>query len=618
MFEPSQCTPRTIWWAAIIFCIIVVTDSWFRWKTFQYHSFDIAFYLQGMWQALRGEGNVSLLDTSIMGNHAEPIVFLLLPLFWIWKHPMMLVGIQAVLLATMPFTAYRIAAAMDFGHRAALSLALAVLLAPATGFGALHEFHPETLSAPFILLMLEARQRGMAGLHFVWLVLAAMCKENVAGMLAWYCAVHFMLERRRGREWQWSANIVPGSIALGWVLAYALWLGPKWNGGSVDYGGLYGQVFGPDGGVSVAGFFNSFWRGLTEGNLVWLVLVPVIFMPVLRPRWIIIGSPIVFQHLLSVRSSEWQIYWHYGVPLVPLMWFAAAEASARLFWRDAVATYIVVVSVVVQFWDGPVRKVWRTVSDAGNAWETSRVHAALLADIPPDAKVTASLGFLSHVAKREHLQSLQLVSMGAKTLGGGRYLPKPADVVLVDFDDEATFSRLANSFHPAMIIPKTGEVVPASDALLHSWLKSQSLWPVLQRGACARFAKVEPVRSSVPAGNPKRLDDKTQILSIIPAPVAAGDLLNWNITWSFAGERTTILWTKLMLRGADGATHFLQKGPVLPGTELGQFTETWTVPQPNIPHGTYRAFLLIEDPFAGDKKDAIKPVGFEVGTLEVK
>ena len=114
MFEPSQRTPRTIWWAAIIFCIIVITDSWFRWKTFQYQTFDLAFYVQGLWQMLRGQGNVSLLEVPIMGNHAEPIVFLMLPLFWIWKHPMMFVCVQALLLASMPFTAFRIARAMEF------------------------------------------------------------------------------------------------------------------------------------------------------------------------------------------------------------------------------------------------------------------------------------------------------------------------------------------------------------------------------------------------------------------------------------------------------------------------------------------------------------------------
>lgn len=618
MFEPTHRTPRTIWWAAFIFCIITITDSWFRWKTFQYQTFDLAFYVQGLWQALRGQGNVSLLDVPIMGNHAEPIVFLLLPLFWIWKHPMMLVGIQAALLATLPFTAYRIASAMEFSARASVGLALATLLAPAAGFGALHEFHPETLSAPFLLLMLEARLKRQGGLHFLWFLLALMCKENVALMLGWLCMVHFLLERKSGREWQITMNALPGLLAIAWVAAYRFWLAPKWSGGNLDYDGLYSHLRGEGGAFEVGKAFRAMWGGMMGGNLVWGLLLPFVFLPILRLRWIIIAAPLFLQHLLSVRSSEWQIYWHYGVPLVALMWFAATEAAARLFWRDSVAAYMVAACVIVQLWFGPLRHIGRTIADGGAAWRSSRTHAGLVADAPQEGAMTASLGFLSHLAKRERLQSLQLVSMGLKTLGGSRYTPKPADHVLVDFSDGFTFSRAAGSFHPKMKVIGSGEIVPSSDELLHHFLRENALWPAAVRGSCAYFKRVAPVRSSVPAGAARKLDEKTRIVSIVPATPAASDLIVWNITWELGGEREFIPWAKLWLRGANGESHYVVKGPVLLGSELGQYTETWSVPHPNIVTGKYKAFLVFYDPLNSGAKGSFEPVGFEVGELVVK
>lgn len=615
MYEPIQRSPRTIWWAALIFCTAVITDSWFRWKTFQYQTFDIAFYVQGLWQALRGQGKVSLLDTSIMGNHAEPIVFLLLPLFWIWKHPMMLVGIQTVLLATIPFTAYRIAAAMEFSARACTGMALAALLAPAVGFSGLHEFHPETLSAPFILLMLEARLRRMPGLHFVWFLLALMCKENVTLMLAWMCAVHWVLERERGREWQVSMNVIPGVLAFAWVLAYGLWLGPKWNGGSVDYGVLYTQLNG-DGGI-VRNSFGALWRGITGGNLVWGLLLPFLFLPVLRIRWIIIAAPLFLQHLLSFRSSEWEIYWHYGAPLVALMWFAAIEASARLFWRDAVAAYLVVACVITQFWFGPLRWMGRTLAGAGAAWRTSRVNAELVAVVPEGASVTASLGFLSHVAKREKLQSLQLVLMGLQTLGRKRFTPQPTDHALVDYADKFTFSDEAGSHHPKMKTV-TGEIVASSDELMHRWLKDSGLFPATVRNACAHFHRAKPNGSALPVGTSRRLDEKTQLVSIVPSAPTGNDLLRWNITWEFAADRTFIPWMKLWLRSASGENHYILKGAALPGVELGQFVETWTVQRPNIAPGKYTGVLMIFDPLDAGGKGGFPPVAFSVGELEIK
>ena len=504
---------------------------------------------------------------------------------------------------------------VEFSARACTGLALAALLAPAVGFSGMHEFHPETLSAPFILLMLEARLRRMPGLHFVWFLLALMCKENVALMLAWMCAVHWVLERLRGRDWQVSMNVFPGIVALVWVLAYGLWLGPKWNGGSVDYGVLYAPLHG-EGGI-VRNSFAALWRGVTQGNLVWGLLLPFLFLPVLRIRWIIIAAPLFLQHLLSFRSSEWEIHWHYGAPLVALMLFAAIEASARLFWRDAVATYLVVACVVTQLWFGPLRWMGRTLAGAGAAWRSSRVNAELVAAVPDGASVTASLGFLSHVAKREKLQSLQLVLMGLHTLGRKRFTPQPTDHALVDYADRYTFSVEAGSHHPKMKTV-TGEIVPSSDELMHRWLKDTGLFPASVRNACAHFHRAAPNGSKLPVGTSRRLDDKTQLVSIVPSTPNGDDLLRWNITWEFAADRTFIPWMKLWLRSTSGENHYILKGAALPGAELGQFVETWTVQRPNIAPGKYTGVLMIFDPLDAAGKGPFPPIAFNVGELEIK
>jgi hypothetical protein len=273
--------------------------------------------------------------------------------------------------------------------------------------------------------------------------------------------------------------------------------------------------------------------------------------------------------------------------------------------------------VVVQLWFGPLRFIARTVSDSGVAWRNSRVHAEMLATVEPGSRVTASLGFLSHLAKREDLQSIQLVSMGLQTLGGGRYVPRPSDEALVDFSDEFTFSTEAGSMHPKMQT-KTGELVPSSDALMHRWLKDNSLWPVTVRGSVTHFSKSEPVTASLVATSARRIDENTQLLSIVPSQAAEGDLLNWKLTWAFSGERSFIPWVKLWLRAANGESHYIVKGPAIPGVELGQFTETWTIPHPNIPPGAYKGFLITYDPASTGGKSSFEPVGFEVGNLEVK
>lgn len=623
MPEDYQPKPRTLWIAALVFCVVVIADSCFRWATYQYRTFDLAFYVQSFWLSLRGQSHSTILDVSLMGNHAEPICFLLMPLFWIWKHPMFFVVIQALVVATMPFTAYRIARRMEFERRGATWLALATLLAPATGFMVLHEFHPETLAAPLILLMLEARLASRVGLFWLWFLLSVACKENVALMLGWLCAVHYALERNRPREWQLAFNIVPGAIALGWVLLYGLWIGPALNGGRVDYDELYGHIGG------IKGIFTSPGSALaaaskaaTSGNLVWGLLVPLLLLPLLRPRWLIIAAPIFAQHLLSSRSSEWGIHFHYAAPLLPLMWYGAAEACARLYWRDVMAGWILAACVACQLWIGPVHSVLATISTGTVARENAKLRSEFLAAIPDEASVVAGLPYLSHVSMREKVYSLHHILKGLKTLSRASYVPPPpTDAVFVDVADSATLDRDAGYYHPAM---KTvdGRVIPESELLLEGFLKDAS-WRGVSRNELTLLLREDSPKVSKPIiGEGKELDPFHRLLSAQSIPPTGGDSALIVLNIEIKPNRPLAPWVRLYLQGEDGRQFSIAKGPIGLGKPLGQtFTETWAVrPPSSIPRGKYRSLLLFYDNHESiyPGKVRFEKRTFDLGDLEVR
>src|SRR3954464_346022 len=131
MSPESQQPRRVLVWTALLFSAVTFTVSWWHWWTFQYGTFDLAFYVQSLWLALRGKWMVSLLNVPLMGNHAEPIVFLLTPIFAICPHPMLFVAVQTLAFASMPFTAYRIGKHLELEPKAALLMALATIVTPA-------------------------------------------------------------------------------------------------------------------------------------------------------------------------------------------------------------------------------------------------------------------------------------------------------------------------------------------------------------------------------------------------------------------------------------------------------------------------------------------------------
>ncbi len=93
---------------ASVFFLVCTWASYSRWSNFEYRTFDLAYYVQALWQFIHGRFQVSVLNVPLLGNHVEPIVFLLAPLFVLFRHPMLLVVAQNAALATLGPLGYSI------------------------------------------------------------------------------------------------------------------------------------------------------------------------------------------------------------------------------------------------------------------------------------------------------------------------------------------------------------------------------------------------------------------------------------------------------------------------------------------------------------------------------
>lgn len=604
--HPDGKSGRLVFATAAVFAVVTTVGSYLRWATFQYRTFDLAFYVQTLWQCVHGRFDGSLLNVPLLGNHAEPVVFLLAPLFALWPHPMLLVAVQAVALACLAPVGFRICRRLGMDERASALLAIATLLAPATGFVALHEFHPEAFSALFLLLMFEARLRLSQGRFWLWFAAALGCKENVALLLVTYGAVHALLDRPRWFRW----GVLPMLAAVGWLALYGMWLGPLLNHGNVEYGALYSHLGSSAGDIAMnflvrpGRALGALAHALRQGNLWWGILLPFLALPLLRARWLIIASPVLLQHLLSWRSSEWQIYFHYGAPLIALFWIAAVEALARRPFAPYAARLIVFACLTAQIWIGPGRKLAEDAASAADDFRGSRDKAGMLARIPPRAGVLASMGFLSHLATRETLFSLHHVLKGLKTLSRADYpAPPPTDAVLIDYGDSATFDAFAGYYHPKMRT-EDGRVIPSSDALLHLFLR-QADWRVESCNSITLFNHLSR-GPGLPPADPQQpivaeIDSHTRLVSIgmSGGSFSAQSPLVIRLVWNFRGEREIFPWLILELQAAgDPQPVLITKGLCAPeGRDDGRnHEERWqVVPPAQARAGLYQAKAIFVD-----------------------
>lgn len=624
--------PRIILaWAAAFFAVTTWT-SYARWVSFEYRTFDLAYYVQAVWQFIHGRFEVSVLHAPLLGNHVEPIVFLFAPLFALVRHPMLFVVVQNGALAAMAPIGYQIARRLGFDDLRAVLLGAILLVTPATGYVALHEFHPEALTAPFLLLLWHARLTRSLWRHWIWFMAVLACKENMALLLAAYGAVNLVLERRRGwpelRRWYFW----PMALAILWFALCSKVITPAFNSGSIDYLTLYDRL-------GASGFEilrnavtrpqligHALFQSLTQGNLLWALLFPFLGLPLLRPRWLIISAPILLQHLLSWRSSEWTVYFHYAAPLLPLFWMATVETLAkpnttagvppdvaqdresaapsapgeqnfRLTWMPVLLLFS---CIIAQAWVGPAAAIGRETADWSSHRGDRLRKAAFLREIPAAASVVAPLPYLSHLALREKLYSLHFILKGLKTLSHASYEPPPpTDYVFIDYGDDATFDAAAGYYHPAMQT-KDGRVILSSEQLFHDFLKQAKWQPNERDELCllrkrADSAPPEPLPLTDPL---IRFSDDSQLLGLAASTKMAtgGPIHQIDLSWNLAQDRTVFPWMLLRLSRNGRVAATLTKGLCLPEGNGGGTIEVWQIaPWRGVPAGTYSVEAIFLD-----------------------
>jgi uncharacterized membrane protein len=610
---------------AAFFFALWTGGSYARWANYEYRTFDLAFYVQGLWQFLHSRFAVSVEHVPLMGNHVEPIVFLIAPLFAIFRHPMTFVVVQNVALATMGPVGFDIAKRLGFGVKESCLLAAALLVAPATGYVALHEFHPEALSAPLLLLMFRARLLRSLTQHWVWFIAVLACKENMAPLLVAYCVMHAVADRKRGLAEVRAWYLWPMGLAFLWLALCTSLITPALNARNVDYIALYDRLGSSASDILLNAIrephriTQALVRSLSQGNLVWALLFPFLCLPLLGPRWLLIAAPILLQHLLSWRSSEWMIYFHYGAPLLPLFWMGAVEGVAsfdrkQLFppaVRRAVPLLLVLAALIAQVVIGPAALLASTTGNWFTEKERRARQNAIVAEIPPAASVIAPLPYLSHLAMREKLYSLHYILKGLKTLSRASYQPPPpTDFVLIDYLDTATFDASAGYYHPAM---KTidGRVIPSSDRLLHNLLTQRS-WVVTSTNELTllRHGDRKVPSRQEDLGSVIELGPQTQLLSISKSgdSLSKERPLEIRMLWDFQGERDAFPWlTVALVSEKTGERIMITRGLCAPESCAGLYEEIWRITSPDrLPTGDYSAEAFFVDHSKGassGKKD---------------
>jgi uncharacterized membrane protein len=371
---------------------------------------DLGIFDQGLWALSRLEAPATTVRhaplPNLFGDHFHPILILLVPWYWVFDSPIVLLVAQALLFAAVVPVGFLLARQLGIPPWPSVVLSGSLGIHPGLTTAARFDFH-EIAFAPVLLLtaVLLAERKAW---RWYWLALAGffITKESMA-LYAGLFGMTLMLRR------QWKIGVTTLVISLGYFFVVTSLVMPALADRRYAYLHLYPELGGGSPRqviehiarhpiASVGLLFSTPEKrhtiGLMFGSFAYLPMLswtmwPMLFMTLAERFW-------------SIRAELWVFRYHYQAVMTAVLFVATLyvlqNAGRRFAHRRAVTPAIAMLILLTTAWTVTASGVWTDAFNGAPAATISRWRAALRR-IPPDARVSAQGPFVPHLSHRPTL-----------------------------------------------------------------------------------------------------------------------------------------------------------------------------------------------------------------------
>lgn len=346
---------------------------------------------------------------SQLGDHFTPIYVALVPIYFVYPHPETLLVIQALALALGAWPVYLLARLKPAPGYALLWVFVYLVFIP-LAYVNLDDFHETAFAVAPLGFALYFLERGRRGWFIACLLLTFLVKEEMALIGAGF-GIYILAGKR---DWKTGLGVLLGSLAAFEVIVQVAI--PYFAGGhSYPYiADRYAAVGGSPLGVLRTALTDPLRIVRAVAQVRKAEFIVALFAPVLAltafAGWAaVLVVPTLAYSLLSAYEPQFAFTSQYPAPLIPLIVGTSIIGLSRLpaGARRYVAAGVLVSSLASSWGYGYLP--WSRKFDPG-LFETPARYAAFvpaLAQIAPDARVSAETGFSSHLAARRFIYDYQ-------------------------------------------------------------------------------------------------------------------------------------------------------------------------------------------------------------------
>lgn len=327
----------------VTFFLYFTASGFLRYENFFTGRFDLGNMDQTVWNTAHGR-IFELTDpngtqiTSRLAFHADFILILLSPFYFIWSDPRTLILIQSAAVAGGAIFVYLISKHILSKKTISFIISLAYLLNPSLSYSLLYDFHPVVLATGFLLASYYFLIKKKYALFFLCTILAALTKEEVwiiAAFLGVKMACDNLAISSEKIEVKNKILVgVGGAMFFACLAVFYLLVShiiPSLRG-DVHFALSYFSHLGSSPLEIVLSLFTSpqKWIQLVFAperlSYLMSVFAPVAFLPIFSIPTLLFATPDFAINLLSNNGQLHEIYYQYTATVTPFIFIATIYA----------------------------------------------------------------------------------------------------------------------------------------------------------------------------------------------------------------------------------------------------------------------------------------------------
>lgn len=394
---------------AVLFTAFVGGFGVFRYLTYSSPNYDFGIFSQMFYYMKETFLPMTTLERgtylSHFAIHISPIYYLLLPGYLIFRNPMYLQVMQAVILASGVIPLYLLCRHYQLSNKFTICVAAAFFFFPAVSGGCYYDIHENCFLLPLLLWFFYAAEKRKVPLFYLFGILTLFVKED-AFIYVLFACIYFIVVRKLRLHASMMLIISVFYFGLALLLLYMQGYGAMVNRFSNFMTNKNGSLLE----VIKTVFVNPalvISESFETDKLLYMLamLVPLGFLPLFckKPQQLILLMPFILINLMPDYSYQHSIYFQYNFGTIAFLFYLSVMNIRRLRGRfkKFMALFIAIGTITGFFCTsaGFSSYFYKYFDNQ----ETIKTINMYLDDIPSDASVIADTMFIPRLSQRDEI-----------------------------------------------------------------------------------------------------------------------------------------------------------------------------------------------------------------------